>query len=637
MERGASVKRGDDMPQFSTRWVLVVLVLALPLLCPCVDCNAEESTAGMRAPRTSATVSRLEGYSGSQLEDQPSTRAVVAVSTPLAAEAGARILEAGGNAIDAAAAIQFALNVVEPHNSGIGGGSLMMVYLAATGETFMVDSREKAPGKASPDMFQGLDFDLASTSGVSVGVPGTLLGLSTALERWGALSLADVLQPAIELAEEGFIVNGAFSAETANPRTAYQRETKAVFRLRNGSPLPEGTLLKQRNLAKTFRLIAKYGPNIFYRGQIGRAVVLAQKRSRANPRLRGVGRMTVKDLAAYNVELREPVVAQYRGYTLKAASPPSSGGLTVLQVLKMLERFPMGDPGNGLGFGETKALHLMIEALRLAFADRAVWMGDEDFVPVPKTGLLADPYVQARSALINENSRMPSAFVGDPWPYDVARLDTGKVPRLALAQAEGTHTTHFSVIDHSGNIVSCTTTIESSWGTGIMVPGYGFLLNNELTDFNFAPEYDAANGNPGTNDIAPFKRPRSSMTPTIVFKDGAPLAAYGSPGGATIINSVLQTTINFLDHGMTLQQALDAPRISVSGAEGTVSREGGFSDTVIADLAGLGHPFQSTLTSIGSVQAVAIDPLTGARYGAADPRGTGVVITLPGSEAPGAP
>ncbi|MHC1741503.1 MAG: gamma-glutamyltransferase [Syntrophobacteraceae bacterium] len=551
------------------------------------------------------------------------------MSTPLAAEVGARILETGGNAIDAAAAIQFALNVVEPHGSGIGGGGFMLVYLAEAGESFMLDSREKAPERATPNLFQGLDFELASTSGVSVGVPGTLLGLSTALDRWGTLSLADVLQPAIKLAEEGFIVDRSFSEETANPRTAYQRETRAVFRLRNGSPLPEGFLLKQRNLARTFRLIAKHGPDIFYRGQIGRAVVAAQKRSRAIPRLRGSGKMTTKDLAAYNVAIRQPVVAQYRGYTLKTASPPSSGGLTMLQMLKMLERYPMGDRDQGFGFGETKTLHVMIEAMRLAFADRAVWTGDEDFVPVPKTGLLADPYVQPRSALIDENSRMPAAFAGDPWPHDVARLDTKRIPRTVLAKAEGTHTTHFSVIDRWGNIVSYTTTIETSWGSGIMVPGYGFLLNNELTDFNFTPELDAATGNPGANDIAPFKRPRSSMTPTMIFKDGVPIAAYGSPGGPTIINSVLQTTINFLDHGMTLQQALDAPRISVAGADGTVSREAGFAESVIADLMRLGHPLNETLATIGSVQAVGVDPQTGARYGAADPRGTGVVITLP--------
>lgn len=621
------------MPWLAARVMVVVLGLVMLISDPTAG-SGSEVTHGVRmdspAPRSESSG---ESSSMPQLGDPPPSYAAVTVSTPLAAEVGARILEAGGNAVDAAAAIQFALNVVEPHGSGIGGGGFMMVHLAETGETFMVDSRERAPERASPTMFQGLSFDSVTTSGVSVGVPGTLLGIATALDRWGAMSLADVLQPAIKLAEEGFIVERCFAQETANPRTAYQRETRAVFRLPNGSPLYEGFLLKQRDLAKTFRLIARCGPGVFYRGSIARAIVQAQKRSRVNPRYRGYGKMTLKDLATYQVEIRQPIVAQYRGYTIKTASPPSSGGLTMLQMLKLLERYPIGDHDQGLGFGEAKTLHVMIEAMRLAFADRAMWMGDEDFVPVPKTGLLADPYVQTRSGLIDDSSRMPAVFAGDPWLFDVARLHTKPIPCLAPAKAEGTHTTHFSVVDRWGNIVSYTSTIESSWGSGIMVPGYGFLLNNELTDFNFTPEYDAGTGNPGTNDIAPFKRPRSSMAPTMIFRDGAPIAAYGSPGGPSIINSVFQTTVNFLDHGMTLQQSLDVPRISVAGADGAVSREAGFADSAIAELAGLGHPFNGTLTTIGSVHAVGIDPQTGARYGAADPRGTGVVITLPRTEA----
>lgn len=555
---------------------------------------------------------------------------VVSVSHPLAAEAGARVLENGGNAVDAAAAIQFALNVVEPQFSGIGGGGFLMIHLAGTNETFIVESREMAPAAATPDMFQGISFTLASTSGFSVGVPGTLLGVAAAIERWGTISLAAALQPAIRLADEGFRINRFLAADTASFRTTLQPETSAVFRRPDGSPLQEGDLLVQPDLARTFRLIAARGPDVFYRGEIAQAIVEAQKRKRSGlPGELGVGRMTLEDLDQYDVQIRQPIVGDYRGFTLKSMSPPSSGGLTVIQMLKMLERFPLGDRARGFGFGATSTLHVMIEAMRLAFADRAVWMGDEDFVPVPKVGLLADPYVAARSAMILEDSRMSTPSAGDPRPFDVAEARPLRLAAAAPPQEEGGHTTHFSVVDTWGNVVSYTTTIEAGWGTGIMVPGYGFLLNNELTDFNFTPQFNPATGNPGANDVAAFKRPRSSMSPSILFKGGRPIAAYGSPGGATIINSVLQITLNLIDHGMTIQEAIDAPRISVTSATGSVSREAGFAAAAIQGLSALGHPVSATTTTIGSVQAVVIDLQTGKQYGGADARREGTVIGLP--------
>ncbi|MFN2304076.1 MAG: gamma-glutamyltransferase [Anaerolineales bacterium] len=557
---------------------------------------------------------------------------VVAVSTPLAAEVGARVLENHGNAIDAAAAIQFALNVVEPQFSGIGGGGFMMVHLAATGETFMLDCREKAPIAATPDFFGSLSFSQASTSGISVGVPGTLLCVATALENWGTISLADAIQPAIPLAEEGFNINRFLASDTASARTTYQPETKAVFRLPDGSPLPEGYLLKQPDLAKTLRLIADQGVDAFYRGEISTAIVDAQKRTRAGDA--GIGKMTLDDLDQYDVVIRDPIIGDYRGYTLMSASPPSSGGLTIIQMLKMLERFPLGDTNQGYGFGTTRTLNVMIEAMRLAFADRAIWMGDEDFVCVPKTGLLNDEYVAKRSALINPDSRIAQALPDDPRPYD----DTCNTLISSLAapagQSESGHTTHFAVVDKWGNVVSYTTTIEAGWGTGIMVPGYGFLLNNELTDFNLVPTAnpDPDNFNPGANDVASQKRPRSSMSPSILFKGDEPIAAYGSPGGSTIINSVFQITLNLIDHGMSIQEAIDAPRISstTSNPRGsTVSREAGFSDTAIQGLRDLGHTISNSTSTIGSVQAVVIDLQTGKLYGGADSRREGTVIGLP--------
>jgi gamma-glutamyltranspeptidase/glutathione hydrolase len=560
-------------------------------------------------------------------------KGVVAVNHPLAAEVGARILEDGGNAVDAAAAIQFALNVVEPNFSGIGGGGFMMVHLAGEkrrhiGETFFLDIREKAPAAATPTMFAGVPSP--TNNGIAVGVPGTLMGVATALNLWGTISLSDALQPAIKLAEDGFRVTRVLASDTGDSKTLNQPETKAVFRRANGARLERGDLLVQPDLAKTFKLIALHGPDIFYRGEIAAAIVEAQKKTLSGAPASAMGRMTLADLDLYDVKLREPIVANYRGYTVVGAPPPSSGGLTVIQMLKMLERFPLGDVSQGFGFGTTKTLHVMIEAMRLAFADRAVWMGDEDFVAVPKVGLLADDYVQLRSNLIQENSRMATPSAGDPWPFNSASGTKNlMLAGLSLPQEEnqGGHTTHFSVVDKWNNIVTYTTTIEAGWGTGIMVPGYGFLLNNELTDFNLTPTYNPATGNPGANDVAPFKRPRSSMAPTILLKDGKPFAAFGSPGGATIINSVFQIILNLIDHDMTIQEAINAPRISVTSATGGLTREEGFSYEAVKGLTDLGHSVPSPST-IGAVQAVIIDLRTGKQYGGADSRRQGTVIGL---------
>lgn len=578
----------------------------------------------------------------------PAPQGVVSVSHPLAAEAGAQMLEAGGNAIDAAAAIQFALNVVEPQASGIGGGGFMMIHLAATGETFVVDSRERAPAAATPDMFAPggvpLPFAVASTSGLAVGVPGTLAGVATALRNWGTMSLARTLAPAIELAERGFRVNRFLAADIAadGGRTSLQPETAAIFRP-GGAPLAEGDWLRQPELAKTFRLIAARGPDVFYRGEIAAAIVEAQKRSRTTPAAAGVGRMTLADLDAYRVAIRQPLVGRYRGVTVVGMPPPSSGGLALLQMLAMLERFPIGDVRQGFGFGAPNTLHAMVEAMRLAFADRAVWMGDEDFVPVPKRGLLHPSYVASRAQRIDLARRMAAPAAGDPLPFD-GGASKGPLRETAIAAdaQEGAHTTHFSVVDRWGNVVAYTSTIENTWGSGITVPGYGFLLNNELTDFNFLPVRDPATGNPGANDVAPFKRPRSSMAPTMLFKDGRPFAAFGSPGGPTIINTVLNVTLNLIDHNMTIEQAIDAPRVSVTSAAGTVSCEGPaplhtprIPLAAQDHLRALGHPGLGALgtdgctATIGSVQAVIIDLQTGRQYGGADWRREGTVIALP--------
>jgi gamma-glutamyltranspeptidase / glutathione hydrolase len=587
---------------------------------------------------------------GAPPEQKGFPNGVVAVSNPLAAEVGARVLADGGTAVDAAVAIQFALNVVEPQSSGIGGGGFIMVHFAKTGETFYIDSREKAPATATPTMFGSLSFQVASTSGISVGVPGTLDGAATALRRWGTIPLEQAIAPAIKLAEEGFKVGPLLAADIIDTTdrgfsmTDLQPETAAIFRP-GGIPLKEGDLLVQPDLAKTLKLIARYGPGVFYRGEIGQALAAAaQSRSRAGAA--GLGKISVTDLAAYEVKVRQPIVGHYRGYTVASMPPPSSGGITLIQMLEMLERFPLGDMSQGFGFGEKNTLHVMIEAMRLAFADRAFWEGDDDFVHVPTKGLLNANYLADRSAQIKLDAVLPPTTAGNPLPFDTASLKPKKVRLAALAAPrEGTHTTHFVVVDKHNNIVSYTTTIESLFGSGITVPGYGFLLNNELTDFNFPPTFDPATSNPGANDVAPFKRPRSSMAPTLLLKGDKPFAIMGAAGGATIINTLLQITSNIIDHGMTIQQAIDAPRIS-SRNQGSVSWECGpfyplpftptppFSTAVIDALRSMGHDID-TCTNIAtgassSAQAVIIDLRNGKQFGAADPRREGTVIGVVG-------
>ena len=562
---------------------------------------------------------------------------VVSVANPYGAEAGAQILEAGGNAVDAAVAIAYALNVVEPQSAGIGGGGFMMIHIAKTGETVFIDSREKAPAGATPNMFVGVGS--ASTQGIAVGVPGMVRGTAMALERYGAKSLAEVIAPAIKLADEGFAATPRYVNASCSSRAQNYPETEAFF-CPGGTPrFDVGEIVTNPDLANTFRIIASEGPDAFYTGDIARGIIEGQQRYRLSTGKPGT--MTEADLEIYESAIRVPVEATYRGYTIKSMPSPSSGGLTILQMLKMLEQFPIGNASQGFGFGETNAVHVMIEAMRLAYADRAIWMGDADFSYVPALGLLNPTYVALRGDNININSRMPTPSAGDPRPYDVAAVQTNN--RLAVAEpvtGPGETTTHFAVVDKRGNIVSYTNTIESSHGIGVFAGytetngqfrNFGFLLNNELTDFNTTPSTNPYTGDPGTNDVEPGKRPRSSMAPTMIFDPkGKPIVAFGSPGGATIINSVLQVTMNLIDHGMSIQDAIDAPRISVTSATGSTSMEPGFSQTTINALRGLGHSISVASTAnIGAVQAVLIDLHTGKQYGGADSRREGTVIGLP--------
>ena len=582
---------------------------------------------------------------------QAARQGVVSVANPYAAEAGAKILEQGGNAVDAAVAIAYALNVVEPQSAGVGGGGFMMIHLAGSGRTFAIDSREKAPAAATKNLFVGIPpASNVSLQGVAVGVPGMVRGTAHAVERYGQLPLATVLQPAILLADLGFAATPRYNAVSCNPRATNSPASTAYF-CPGGVPAAVGALVLNKPLAETFRLIAANGPDCFYKHMpdkgcdIAKGIIEGQKFTR--PQVTGGrgGVMTYSDLEAYQSAERVPTEGSYRGYRIKAMSPPSSGGLTLIQMLKMVERFPLGDASQGYGFGATKTVNVMAEAMRIAFADRGTWKGDADFVPVPGKGLLDATYVGLRGAAIVPGTRQATNPVAsDPRPYDMA--GTVAAPWVAVAEpvnGPGETTTHFSVVDQHGNMVSYTNTIESSHGIGVFAgytaadgsfKSHGFLLNNELTDFNLAPTVNGITGEAGYNDVQADKRPRSSMTPAMIFTpDGKPMVAYGSPGGATIINSVFNVTLNLIDHRMTIQDAIAAPRASITNTGSTLSLEEGFPQATRDGLGTLGYVLPTTVTvgAIGSVQAVLVDPKTGKQYGAADARREGTVISLPRS------
>ncbi|MFO1153945.1 MAG: gamma-glutamyltransferase [Rhodospirillales bacterium] len=643
--RGASAGRG-------------VLGLAVRLLA----IAALGIPAGCRSSPPPAEVAATPlGFSAPVAADAGPRGGIVAVSEANAAAAGARILSEGGNAVDAAAAIQFTLNVTEPQSSGIGGGGFALVYLAASGRTSVLDFRETAPQATTVEtLAPERSFAIASTSGRAVGVPGTVRGIARALELWGTMPLARTLEPAIGLAEDGFEVGpslaraltqgfadgGRLANEFGNP--AYDA-ARGVFAPQGAAPTA-GTWLRQPELARTLRLIGDYGAGALYDcgspAAIAPAIVEAQHAAHVGDP-NGGGLMTCTDLAAYEALLREPVVGGYRGYVIASVPPPSSGGIAILQMLGMVQRFPIGETGRpdaDFGFGGYATLNVMQEVMRLAFADRAAFVGDPAFTPVPVAGLLAPDYLAARAATCPAGNAATSRYC-----VAVGKRLAGVVAGNPTA---GTNTTHFTVADRFGNVVAWTGTIESAWGSGLMVPGFGFLLNNELTDFDHAgrrPADDAATGD-GPNTIAAGKRPRSSIAPTIVFAATPaglqPVAALGSPGGATIPNTVLAVLLNLIDFRMPVQRAIDVPRLSLtSPADGAVTTiEAGFDPEVIsrlrstcsspapnataADAPPACYQFRET-DAIGSVQSVVIDPGSGQSVGGADHRRDGTVIAVP--------
>ncbi|GGF13468.1 gamma-glutamyltranspeptidase [Halobacillus andaensis] len=536
------------------------------------------------------------------------TEGMVATAHPAASEIGAEVLRKGGTAMDAAIAIQLALNVAEPMMSGIGGGGFMMVYDANEDDVSIIDSRERAPAGATPDMFLDengnvIPFSERHISGDAVGVPGTLKGLMTAHEEWGTQPFNQLINPAIKLAQKGVEVNDVLAdAIEDNQYELGRSAAKDVF-MPNGEPLQEGELLVQEDLANTFKEIRKSGLDAFYGGEIGQAL--------ADTVQEFGGSMTSQDLANYELSIDEPVTGTYRGYEIVSMSPPSSGGLTVLQMLKMLEGFDFSE----YDARSPEKYHLLAEAMHLAYADRNAYIGDTQFVDVPMEGMLNEEYLAERASLIEFGQANENVEPGDPWAYQDG------APEATVNEEDDREigeTTHFSVADKWGNHVSYTTTIEQVFGSGIMVPEYGFMLNNEITDFSAVPG--------GPNQVEPNKRPMSSMTPTMVFEDGEPFMTLGSPGGPTIITSVLQTLVNVIDYDMELKDAIEEPRI-YSASYPQIRWEEGIPTDVRDTMEEWGHEWQSSPVEIGNVQAIKILE-DGTYKGAADSSRAGTAVGL---------
>ncbi|GAA1422554.1 gamma-glutamyltransferase [Streptomyces thermospinosisporus] len=518
---------------------------------------------------------------------------------PDATAAGIEILRKGGNAVDAAVATAAALGVTEPYSAGIGGGGYFVYYDARSRTVHTIDGRETAPLTADSGLFlengKPIPFAEAVSSGLSVGTPGTPATWQRALDKWGRSRLGTVLKPAERLAREGFTVDETFRAQTAANETRFRYFPDTAELFLPGGRLPEvGSTFKNPDLARTYAELRRKGVDALYRGDIGRDIVNTVNKPPADPASgwnARPGDLSRKDLAAYRTKLQRPTKISYRGLGVYSMAPSSSGGTTVGEALNILERTDLSRAS------EVRYLHRFIEASRIAFADRGRWVGDPAFEDVPTEELLSQRFADSRECLIKDDAVLSSPLApGDPRSPRPCGTDGKAVPTTY----EGQSTTHLTTADRWGNVVSYTLTIEQTGGSGITVPNRGFLLNNELTDFSFAPA-DPAVHDP--NLPGPGKRPRSSMSPTIVLdRHDKPVVALGSPGGSTIITTVLQTLTGFLDRGLPLVEAIAAPRASQRNAAQT-DLEPGFSDDVISALEAKGHSFRAN-PEIGAVTGV---------------------------------
>jgi len=542
----------------------------------------------LNAPSNAASRAPVRGSNG-----------MVVSTEPRATEVGVDILRRGGNAVDAAVAVGFALAVTHPAAGNLGGGGFMLIRLGRSGEVVAVDYRETAPASASRNMYlddSGNPLVDASMIGYRAsGVPGTVAGLAGTLEKHGTMKLAEVITPAIRLAKEGVELSYFESESLKSNIKILDRfpEARRIF-LRDGSYYAAGERFVQPDLARSMEAIAKDGARAFYEGAIAKRI--------ADEMSAHGGSLTLEDLRTYRVSYRRPIQGTYRGYRIYSMPPPSSGGIVLLEVLNILEAYPLGQ----YGAGSSRTIHILTEAMKRAFADRAEFLGDLDFSPVPAAGLTSKRYAQERRLTIDPFIASPASAQGpgNPMPY------------------EGEQTTHFSVIDSEGNAVSNTYTLNGSYGSGVAVPGTGILLNNEMDDFASKPGTPNSSGliQGEANAIAPRKRPLSSMTPTILTKEGRLFMVLGSPGGPTIISTVTETIINVLDFGMTIQEAVDAPRIHHQWMPDKLTVERvGFPADVTEALRARGHVIDFT-RAIGDCQAILVDPTSGSYLGAADPR-----------------
>ncbi len=571
------------------------------------------------------------GLSQSPLAMATGRGGAVATADADATRVGLEVLRRGGNAIDAAVAAAAAVGVTDPFSAGIGGGGFMVIYLKDSDRLITLDGREQAPAATTVDLFQDpmnpgdlLPFSPNRvSSGVAVGVPGTPLEWAEALSRYGTLSLGEALQPAIALAENGFVVDETFAKqiEQNQARFAAFTSTQALY-LPQGQRPAVGSRFKNPDLAKTYRLLAEQGVNGFYRGEIAEAIIqtVQQPPTVANPPFPAVpGAMTLTDLDHYAVRVRPPTVTPYRGYTFYSMGLPSSGGITTGEILRILEGFNLTQADRA------KAWHTVIEAERLAFADRNAFLGDPEFVDVPLAGLQSQDFIQTRRDLVGDRAPADPDFraaPGDPLPFqtDPSPSLTGLPPVAQGQTPSGISTTHLVTSDRWGNIVSYTCTIESTGGSGIVVPGYGFILNNELTDFDPI--------SPHPNAPEPYKRPRSSMAPTIVRSPDGTMLAFGSPGGSTIITTVVGIAINLIDFGLSLPDAIAAPRISQRNT-GTTQVDSQLEQTPLGqELTALGHPL-TPVPEIGAAVGLVIRP-DGSVLAAAEPsrRGSGAAMVV---------
>lgn len=527
---------------------------------------------------------------------------MVSAQEKVAAKIGLGILMAGGNAVDASVAVGFALAVTLPRAGNLGGGGFMIVHDTKTGATKAIDYREMAPSAAFKGMYlDGSGNPVKNRSrfhGLAIGVPGTVAGMVLALEQYGTMSLAKVIAPAIKLARSGIVVTPSLSnnLKQAEERLKRWPQTAAVFYKADGGFYEAGEIFKQPDLAHTLELISAQGADGFYKGETAQKVADAVQSAE--------GMITVDDMGAYNPVLRDTVSGTYRGYAIHSMPPPSSGGTHIVQILNILEGYPIAD----LGHNSAQTIHLMAEAMKQAYADRATYLGDADFVDVPVVELTDKLYASDIRAAIDMGKARPAL----------------EVKASTLTPYESNETTHYSVVDRFGNAVSNTYTINFSYGSGIVAAGTGVLMNNEMDDFSaksgVANAYGLIGGD--ANAVEAGKRPLSSMSPTIVMKDGKVFLVTGSPGGSRIITTTLQVIMNVIDHGMNIAEATQAPRIHHQWLPDELRVEQGISADTKAILRAKGHDIVVKRT-MGAVQSIMVDPETGLLLGATDLRRTG--------------